>query len=110
MLFLFAVLKKYKDIPEVRPHDSLPGVRVIRDIPIGDLKLNVAVVTGTKNIRAVVDRVLEGDKSLHLIEVMACPGLACFCLSFVCCFHFSQADVLEVVESRSLAGVLTRKL
>jgi iron only hydrogenase large subunit-like protein len=37
--------------------------------------LNVAVVTGTKNIRALVERVLAGDKSLDLIEVMACPGL-----------------------------------
>ncbi len=49
--------KELTDIPEVRPHDSLPGVRIIKNISVGDKKLNVAVVTGTKNVRAVVDKV-----------------------------------------------------
>ncbi len=62
------------DIPSARPVNSLPGVREIRDIMIGPHNLNVAIVTGTKNIRTVVDKVLAGDKTFQFIEVMACPG------------------------------------
>ena len=34
----------------------------------------MAVVTGTKNIRAMVEKVLAGEREFDLIEVMACPG------------------------------------
>lgn len=36
--------------------------------------LNVAVVTGTANVRRVVELVLAGENRWHLIEVMACTG------------------------------------
>ncbi len=66
--------KELVDIPAVRPIDSLPGVRAVHGLQVGPHTMNVAVVTGTKNIRAVVDKVLAGDKTYSLIEVMACPG------------------------------------
>lgn len=71
--------KELTDIPACRPDDANPGIRYINDIPVGDLRLNVAVATGTKNVRTLVDRVLAGDKSLHLIEVS-------LDLCFVCLF------------------------
>ena len=66
--------KEIDKIPTIRPANSYPGVREIKNFPVGDLSLNVAVVTGTKNIKSVVDKVLAGDRSYDLIEVMACPG------------------------------------
>lgn len=52
------------------------GLAAIREatIPIAGINLNVAVVTGTKNVRSVVEDVLSGKSKYHLIEVMACPG------------------------------------
>lgn len=44
------------------------------DLKIGDIDLKVAVVTGSVNIRKVIEMVLAGEKRWQLIEVMACPG------------------------------------
>ena len=62
------------EMPAVRPVDGKPGVRAIYNVPVGLWRLNVAVVTGTKNIRAMVEKVLAGEREFDLIEVMACPG------------------------------------
>lgn len=43
-------------------------------IDIAGIKINVAVVTGTKYVRSVVEEVLAGTSKHHLIEIMACPG------------------------------------
>jgi NADH-quinone oxidoreductase subunit G len=43
-------------------------------IYIKDIPINVAVITGTKYIRSVVEDVLAGRSKHNLIEVMACPG------------------------------------
>jgi NADH-quinone oxidoreductase subunit G len=43
-------------------------------VNVGGIDLNVAVVTGTKNVRKVAEEVLAGTSPYHLIEVMACPG------------------------------------
>lgn len=62
------------EVEAVRPTDALPGVRAVRNVRVGPHTLSVAVVTGTKNVRKMVDAVLNGDKTYQLIEVMACPG------------------------------------
>ncbi len=41
---------------------------------IGDLTLNVAVTSGLKNARALLEAVKRGEKDYHFIEVMGCPG------------------------------------
>ncbi len=41
---------------------------------LGDLELNVAVVSGTKNAKALLQAVREGKENVQFIEVMACPG------------------------------------
>ena len=41
-------------------------------VPYGDTELNICVVSGLANAKAVMEQVKSGEKSYHLIEVMAC--------------------------------------
>ena len=41
---------------------------------IGDQTLQVAVVYGTANTRAFLQRMKESGRQYHFVEVMACPG------------------------------------
>ena len=41
---------------------------------VGGLTLNVAVASGLKNAKELLEAVKRGEKSYHFIEVMACPG------------------------------------
>ncbi|MDD3877263.1 MAG: NADH-dependent [FeFe] hydrogenase, group A6 [Bacteroidales bacterium] len=43
-------------------------------IEVNGLKLNVAAVNGLANARMLLDSMKKGEKELHFIEVMACPG------------------------------------
>ncbi len=58
------------DFTEVR------GVKGIKEaeVPIGDLKVKVAVASGLGNARKLLDAVKRGEKEYHFIEVMGCPG------------------------------------
>ncbi len=58
------------DFTEVR------GVKGIKEaeVPIGDLKVKVAVASGLGNARKLLDAVKRGEKDYHFIEVMGCPG------------------------------------
>lgn len=72
----FAYNLGVKDIPLVdySSFKNLEGFNGVRYgvFHVGDIKLNVAVVSGTANVKAF----LESDrwKEFHFIEVMACPG------------------------------------
>ena len=41
---------------------------------VGGLTLNVAVTSGLKNAKELLEAVKRGEKNYHFIEVMACPG------------------------------------
>ena len=43
-------------------------------LEIKDLEINVAVVYGTANARRLIERLRQGKKQYHFIEVMTCPG------------------------------------
>lgn len=44
-------------------------------IEIGETQLNVAIVHGLSDAKAVMEEIREGNpRNLHVIEVMACPG------------------------------------
>ncbi len=59
---------------EVRDLDhSVHGLKEAT-VKIADINLRVAVVTGTLNVRRLIERVLAGEKRWDLIEVMACTG------------------------------------
>ena len=52
------------------------GVEGVKEatIDIKGTKINIAVSNGLNNAKTVLDSVVNGDKTYHLIEVMACPG------------------------------------
>lgn len=62
--------KQLYTLEEVRGYD---GIREA-SLTIGDTLVNVAVVYGTQNARKMIERVKEGTKQYHFIEVMTCPG------------------------------------
>ncbi|MCI2047261.1 MAG: [FeFe] hydrogenase, group A [Faecalibacterium sp.] len=55
---------------------TVRGYEGIREasLDIAGTTVNVAVVHGTANARKMIERVKEGKKQYHFIEVMTCPG------------------------------------
>ena len=58
------------DFPEVRGVD---GVKFAA-YKLGDLEIKVAVASGTKNAKELLDKVKSGEVDVQFIEIMACPG------------------------------------
>ena len=58
---------------DLQPVRGLEGIREA-SLQIADMTVNVAVVYGTANVRNMIERVKEGKKEYHFIEVMTCPG------------------------------------
>ena len=58
---------------QLNPVRGYEGVREAQ-VKIGDRTLWVAVIYGTANARAFLQRMKEGGKQYHFVEVMACPG------------------------------------
>jgi iron-only hydrogenase group A len=52
---------------------GLEGVKEAR-VKINDLDVGVAVVSGLKNARDLLEQIRQGRDDLHFIEVMTCPG------------------------------------
>ena len=57
-------------------YKAVRGIEGIKEaeIPIGDMKLKVAVANGLGNARKLLERVKSGEAEYQLIEIMACPG------------------------------------
>lgn len=58
------------DFPEIR---YVRGIREA-DIQIGDRTLSVGVANGLNNAKAILDKIIKGEKEFHIVEIMACPG------------------------------------
>ncbi len=58
------------DLTEVR---GLSGVREAT-VPMGDLELKVAVVSGLEPASKLLDRIESGEADYHFVEVMCCPS------------------------------------
>ena len=58
---------------DLQPVRGYEGIREA-SLQIGELDVNVAVVYGTANARKMIERMKQGDKQYHFIEVMTCPG------------------------------------
>ena len=59
------------DLESVR---GLNGVKEAKIQITEDLEIGVAVASGLKNARKILDQVKEGRDDIHFIEVMTCPG------------------------------------
>ena len=58
---------------DVAPIRGTEGVK-FASYKLGDLTLNVAVASGTKNAKKLLNAVRRGEVDVQFIEVMACPG------------------------------------
>jgi iron-only hydrogenase group A len=64
---------KEMDNLKVQATRGLSGIKTAK-IKIGEMELNVAVVSGLMNARKLLDEIRAGRQHLHFIEVMTCPG------------------------------------
>ena len=58
------------DLEPVRGMEDVKEAEVV----IEGLKVNIAVIYGTKAASKFIERIKEGGKEYHFIEVMTCPG------------------------------------
>lgn len=69
----YLVTGKEMENLKIQPVRGLDGIKTA-SVKIGDVELNVAVVSGLANARKLLDEIRAGRKDLHFIEVMTCPG------------------------------------
>ncbi|MBP2639757.1 MAG: hndD 3 [Firmicutes bacterium] len=64
-----------KELPSIE-FTSVRGLTGIKEavIPVGDLKVKVAVAHTLANARIMLEKIKAGEADYHFIEVMACPG------------------------------------
>ena len=60
-------------VPEFHEVRGIEGVKEAT-YKVGGLELNVAVASGLKNAKKVLEAVKSGEKNYHFIEIMGCPG------------------------------------
>ncbi len=41
---------------------------------LGDLTVKVAVASGTKNAKVIMEKIAKGEADYHFVEIMCCPG------------------------------------
>jgi len=58
------------DVKEIR---GMEGIK-IKELKLGDKILKVAVVSGIKNARKMLEELKKDPQAFHAMEVMACPG------------------------------------
>ena len=56
--------------------DAVRGMNEIKEahLNINGLEVGVAVASGLKNARILLDEIIAGRKDIHFIEIMTCPG------------------------------------
>ena len=77
-----ALRTAYFYITGQQPPDTLLNLQPVRgyeglreaSLEINGMTVNVAVVYGTANARKLIERIRQGEKEYHFIEVMTCPG------------------------------------
>lgn len=62
-----------KELYTLEPVRGYEGIREA-SVDVAGTLVNVAVVYGTANAKQMIERVREGGKQYHFIEVMTCPG------------------------------------
>jgi iron-only hydrogenase group A len=56
--------------------EDVRGVTGLKEasVEIDGTTINIAVSNGLTNAKTILDKIKEGDKQYHLVEIMACPG------------------------------------
>lgn len=58
---------------EFRETRGVPGLREF-DVTLGDRTLHVGIANGTGNASELLELVVRGERTFHVLEMMACPG------------------------------------
>lgn len=58
------------DFEAVRGMDNIKEA----DYKVGDLDVKVAVASGTKNAKVIMDKIKSGESNYLFVEIMGCPG------------------------------------
>ncbi|HOS99761.1 MAG TPA: NADH-dependent [FeFe] hydrogenase, group A6 [Acidobacteriota bacterium] len=69
----FLLTGRELDPPKVTALRGLNGIKTAT-VRIGDLEVNVAVASGLANARQILDDIRSGERQLHFVEIMSCPG------------------------------------
>lgn len=77
-----ALRTAYYFLTKTNPDETLLEYKPVRGIDtlkeatinINGLDVNVAVVYGTDNARKLIEKIKNGEKNYHFVEVMTCPG------------------------------------
>jgi NADP-reducing hydrogenase subunit HndD len=76
-----AALRTVAEVVTGKPLDcidfhSVRGLTGVKEavVPVGDLKVKVAVAHTLANARLMLEKIRSGEADYHFIEVMACPG------------------------------------
>lgn len=61
---------------EALDFEEVRGVEGVKEtsVEINGLTVNIGVANGLQNAKNLLDMVVSGEKSYHIIEIMACPG------------------------------------
>ncbi len=64
-----------KDAPNP-DFEAVRGMENIKeaDYKVGDLDVKVAVASGTKNAKVIMDKIKSGESNYLFVEIMGCPG------------------------------------
>ncbi len=56
--------------------ETVRGLEEVREatLKINGMEINIAVVYGTENASKFIEKMKNGDKQYHFVEVMTCPG------------------------------------
>ncbi|MBQ7327904.1 MAG: (2Fe-2S)-binding protein [Clostridia bacterium] len=88
--------KKQGIVEEVRFSDGVKEVSV----DLAGKKLNLAIVHGLTNAKAVMEEIKSGKRKYDFVEVMACPG-GCVNGGGQIYVDYDKVDVEEVIKKRS---------
>lgn len=72
----YEFITKQKAPAEFFELQPVRGMEEVKEatVVIGEHTLNVAAIFGTGNVRKFLEKMKNGDKQYHFIEVMTCPG------------------------------------
>ena len=64
---------KELEAPEFHEVRGMEGVKEAT-YKLGDMDVKVAVASGTKNAKIIMDKIKNGTADYHFVEIMCCPG------------------------------------
>ncbi len=86
-------------------YEEVRAVEGLREstLKVNGIDVNIAVVNGLNNAKKILEKVKQGEKQYHIIEIMACPGGCIAGGGQPYAMHGSFAMDPKIIENRRLA-------